>query len=202
MSEQSQPASGDALAAVQRMIEAEYSGALGESRRASNTVAQRLSRAYSTAASNLLEKAVIRLGRGDEQAARAFVARALDLPYDEHEEAVPALWEAHMILFTAFSDDVEESEPGDLGWLDRVESVVRGSEEAVQRELRSCLVALFDMDLSSKEQRRLRALVRGASSDDEPFAGVSDREERIHVVVGMLEALLRYADLVDEAGGA
>ena len=183
---------------MQRMIDAEYSGALGESRQASNRVGQRFSRVYSAAASNLLDKAVVRLRGGDEAAARAFVGRALDLPYDDHEKVVPALWQVHMMLFDAFGDDVEAAEPTDLGWLNRIESVVGEAEGPVQRELRSCLLALFDMALSSKEQRRLRLVVRDVDND-EPFVGITDREERVDVVIGMLRALIRHEDLVDEA---
>ena len=189
----------DPLEAVQQLLDAEHSGALGDARRASNRVGQRFSQASSAAASHLLAKVVVRLERGDESSARAFVARAMDLPYDEHEENVPALWEVHMMLFTAFSDDVEESEHGDLGWLDRAEVVVSGCGEAVQREVRSCLAALFDMELSGKEQRRLRCLVGDAGKNDDPFDGIIDRTQRIDGVIGMLRALLLHSDLVDAA---
>ena len=191
----------DPFEAAQRLLDAEYSGALGDARRASNRLGQRFSHASSEAASNLLAKAVVRLDRGDMGAARAFVGRALDLPYDEHEEAVPVLWEVHMMLYTAFSDDVEDSEEGDLGWLVRAESVVAGSADPVRRELRSCLAALFDMRLSNPEKRRLRALVGDMGKNEEPFDGITDREERTDVVIAMLEASLRHAQLVDQALG-
>ncbi|GAB3446459.1 hypothetical protein GCM10027517_28750 [Phycicoccus ginsengisoli] len=76
------------------------------------------SRAGQEAAGNLLSKAADALARDDTPRAERLVARALDLPYDEAEEAVPAAWQAHMVLYMAVSDALEGSEPDDELWLD------------------------------------------------------------------------------------
>jgi hypothetical protein len=62
-------------------------------------------------AGNLFDKAVRAWADGDEERARLLVARCLSLPYDEHEQAVPALWSARLRVYTLVANAVEAS-----GW--------------------------------------------------------------------------------------
>ena len=71
------------------------------------------SRASSEAARNLLHKAQRALDDDDTERARAYVTRAVQLPFDEAEEVPPVAWEAHMLLFTAVTDALEESDEDD-----------------------------------------------------------------------------------------
>ena len=59
----------------------------------------------------LFDKAVRAWADGDEERARLLVARCLSLPYDEHEQAVPALWSARLRVYTLVANAVEAS-----GW--------------------------------------------------------------------------------------
>ena len=76
------------------------------------------SRASSEAARNLLHKAQRALDDDDTERARAYVTRAVQLPFDEAEEVPPVAWAAHMLLFTAVTDALEESDEDDTAWLD------------------------------------------------------------------------------------
>src|SRR4051812_4327237 len=139
------------------------------------------------AAQNLLEKARRRAAQDEPERARAFVERALALPYDEWDAIEPGPWGAHMLLFTAFTDDLEDTEPGDSSWLDRIEQLVAETrDQDVVHELRSCLPGLLDFGVTRQEERRLERLAGRFPSNPKPLAGITDHEARIRIILGML----------------
>ena len=79
-------------------------------------------------AGNLFDKAVRAWADGDGERARRLVARCLSLPYDEHEQAVPALWAARLRVYTLVANALEASDEGDQSWLDRIEKVLDASD--------------------------------------------------------------------------
>ena len=175
---------------------------LGAARLASNHANREISVATSQAADNLLAKAVRRLERGEDQEARAFVDRALGLPYDDYEGWSPAAWSAHMMLFLSISDDLGSCPAGDPSWLDRAEVVLDAATPAAATELRACLRAILDADtLTAAETRRLKALTRGVPLDADPLTGVPDAPEaRAAAVLGVLAAVLHHRRTAAVAG--
>ena len=89
---------------------------------------QQRSVGFLAGAGNLFDKAVRALADGDGERARRLVARCLSLPYDEHEQAVPALWAARLRVYTLVANALEASDEGDQSWLDRIEKVLDDSD--------------------------------------------------------------------------
>lgn len=184
--------------------EAGFDGALGHTLIASGRTNQGFSRATSDAADNLLTKALRRLAAGDDDRARAFVRRALQLPYDEHEEMDPAPWSVHMMLYLSLTADLEASPVGDLGWLDRATDVCEAAAPPADDEVRAALASLLaDHQLSHTEVRRVRALAPGVPRDVEPLAAVAtaDEEVRCTAVMAVLGAVGHHRGLVAAARG-
>ncbi len=112
------------------------------------------------AASNLLNKARRALNDGDLERAREFVDRAVQLPYDKHEEAAPVAIAAHMDLFCLVIDTLESAETHDSRWLDCVLKVLATSDESTRCVMRDVLSAIDqDYSLNSGEHAALRAAV-------------------------------------------
>ncbi len=90
---------------------------LGEVELVSSQTLSPFSRAGWQAADNLLTKAKRWFTSGDENRAMALVDRAAALPYDDHEDAAPAVLAAGMMLFSAITDELERSDEADYaGW--------------------------------------------------------------------------------------
>ncbi len=90
----------------------------GDVQRMSDQVRQRFSVAGQEAADNLLVKALRAIETADHARAARYIQRAVDLPFDEHEQAYPALISAHMALFIVVTDMLDECPEGDATWLD------------------------------------------------------------------------------------
>jgi hypothetical protein len=126
----------------------------------SGRVLQPFSFAGQRAAENLLIKARRALDEHDADRARAFVDRAVRLPFDEHEKAAPVALAAHMDLFCVVTDTLEQNADDDAGWLDAAVAVLRDAEDAAAYELRDVLVSIeHDYALSPHEHKTLRAAV-------------------------------------------
>jgi hypothetical protein len=145
-----------------------------------------------------LAKAQIRLQRGDPDAARPYVERALKLPFDTHEEAIPAVWSAHMQLFIAISDDLEECEDGDHSWLHRAELLIERSSPVAATEVRHCLRDLMDgaLPLSAKELKKLTQLTVGIPFDADPLPGVGEGTPQVDAIIEVLRAILDHEELM------
>lgn len=136
------------------------SGVLADVEFASRHVAASLSSAGYDAATNLLAKASKALEMGDDERAEKFVDRAAGLPFDEHEEVVPAIWAAYTELFMLLADTAEESAQDDALWLDAALDVLESSDELGRSLLRQALSELApSTELTDAELRRLQAAI-------------------------------------------
>lgn len=112
------------------------------------------------AAENLFVKARRALDNHDEASAARFVDRAVQLPFDEHEQTAPAAFAAHMDLFRAVIDAAEQAGPNDSRWLEAAVQVLGRAAAPAACDLRDVLVAIDqDYALSRTEHRKIRAAV-------------------------------------------
>lgn len=146
---------------------------------------QPFSEASHARADNLLVKAARALARGDADRATRYVDRAVALPFDPHEQAMPAALSAHLQLFCRVCDALEMSAPGDSAWLQAALDVLSAADDLARFDLRDVLEVIDqDYPISRDERRRLRA----ASAGIPPRARLEDLvdlpadELRAHVV--------------------
>lgn len=92
-------------------------GAFGHLRLPSNHVAAEVSNALHARAEALVSKAYVKLGAGKPHLAQELAARAAALDYDEHQQCRPGYWAAHMMLFNAVTDALEEAAEDEPSWL-------------------------------------------------------------------------------------
>lgn len=97
-----------------------------------------------TGASNLLAKAERALADGDQERARALVARAAALPWDGHEQADPGPRMAGQRLFGLVMDAIEASDEEDRRWLELAEDLLAQADGWPRAELASVLGILVD----------------------------------------------------------
>ena len=150
------------------------------------------------AAGNLVAKAVRARMRGDADRAAVLVERAVQLPYDDHEDWWPALQAVSMALFDAVTDDLEAAEEDDQRWLDRALAVHARSAGIGRQELAHVLdVVAQDYHLNHGEQRRLRAVRREVDGSSEglvfewgPDASLDDRRR---VTLAVLDVVVDHA---------
>lgn len=148
----------DRLGELDRYFAERANTPFGDLELASGRTLQPFSIAGQRAASNLLVKASRALDNGDSERARAYVDRAVRLPYDRHEESRPAAMEAHMALFCLVTDALEDSEEEDSRWLDAALTVLAAADEAGRRTMRDVLTAIdHDYHLSRTERASLRS---------------------------------------------
>ena len=130
----------------------------GDVEQVSGRTLQPFSIAGQRAASNLLVKAIRALDNDEAERARAYVDRAVRLPYDRHEQSHPVAMEAHMALFCLVTDALEDSEEADSRWLDAAIAVQVAADEAGRCTMRDVLVAIdHDFHLSQTERASLRS---------------------------------------------
>jgi hypothetical protein len=131
---------------------------LGDVTSVSGRTLRPFSQASHEAASNLLAKARRALARGDADRATRYVDRAVALPFDAHERALPAAWSAHLDLFCLVTDALDRSAPDDSAWLAAALDVLSTAEDEARFDLRDVL-QVIDQDylLNRDEHRRLRA---------------------------------------------
>ncbi|MFC5381650.1 hypothetical protein [Aquipuribacter nitratireducens] len=167
-----------------------------------NAVAAERSRSLFLAAENLLGKAERSLDT-DEARSRALVRRALDLGYDPHEEAVPALQTATFRFFEAVADAAQSLETDDQRWLDLVEQLVESATGLVGAAVVEVLAELCDdgdlHELEPAERRRLRRLVLDARArsgrapvEEGQVEDMVPEGEREDVVLGLLRITREY----------
>ena len=153
--------------------------------------------ASAEAARNLLHKAQHALDEDNEDRARAYVTRAVQLPFDEEEGAIPAAWEAHMLLFTAVTDALEDSDEDDTAWLDAALQALQ-SAGAMGR---SCLATTLeevagDYELWPRERKRLMAAIDGIPKDRTPFIQPA-RDDLVEYVLEVIRTTNDYEDSLD-----
>ena len=156
-------------------------------------------RASSEAAQNLLHKAQRALEDDDVERARAYVTRAVQLPFDEAEDVVPAAWEAHMLLFTAVTDALEESDEDDTAWLDAALDVL-ASAGAVGRSAIAFVLSDIsgDFEITRQEEKRIRRAIAGIPPETEPFKSAGSPDELIEQVLEVVGVSNAYEDALDD----
>lgn len=114
----------------------------GDVEAVSGRALQPFSLAGRRAAENLLTKARRALDKHDEASAATFIDRAVQLPFDEHEQMAPAAFAVHMNLFRAVIDAAEQAGPTDSLWLDAAIQVLNRAAAPAACDLRDVLVAI------------------------------------------------------------
>ncbi|MBT0768827.1 hypothetical protein KIH74_07810 [Kineosporia sp. J2-2] len=149
------------------------------------------------AAGNLLHKAIAHLEDDDEPGARTFVARALQLPYDEHEDIRPALDWLQLEMSNRLTEEVELAAEGDSRWLERVGTLLSEVSGPAAAVVRSSLHDVrSDFSFPHREERRLARLIEGQPHAGEPLAEIEGADELAEAVVEVLRALSRQAELL------
>ena len=177
----------DLIARMQVQRDAARSNALGPLRDAAGRRASDQERAIRLAADTLLDKALRRLGDGDEPAARRFVDRALRLAVPGSESGEEGALAVHLFVW----DGLREVWLGGKqeGWLDRAAEADARLDGTAQRAWRAALRSLADEgELDATDLRRLRQLAAGVSADRDPFDGVP-HDERVDAALALLAAL-------------
>lgn len=176
--------------------------ALDDLHQASVRVNQGFRDAANEAAGNLLTKALARLGQGDDAGARSLVRRALAVPYDGLDVMQPAPWWPHVRLYVAIAEDLERREPGDAGYLDRVDALLETCGPVAAQEVRISLRYLLNevYALPEAEKARIKAIMGDVPIDSEPLRGVPDDETlRTAAIIETLQALRQHQQLCANA---
>jgi hypothetical protein len=169
---------------------------LGDVQLVSGRAVQQFSRPLHVGADNLLLKALRALEQGDRERARGYIARAARIPFDEFEEEHPGLLSAHMTLFAAVTDALEECAPGDAGWLDAALRVLGSCGEDARLDLLRVLdEAQQAWQLEGRERRRVRAAVAGVDAEGQLRARLeAGRTSADQVILEVLDAVLAYEE--------
>ena len=177
---------------------AQVNRGFGDVEFASGRSLQPFSAAGMAAADNLLAKAQRAVRDGDRERAARYIARAVELPFDDHEEAHPAAWQAHMALFTVVTDEVEEAAAGDYRWLDAAIQVLGSAGDRARRDLRDVLSTIDDdYQLEGKERRRLRQAIADVPAGPELNGLALPPEQLAVAVLEVVEACVAYEEALD-----
>lgn len=176
--------------------------ALGDVHRASSVRQEEQSLTLQEAAGNLLEKAYRAELAGDTERAHTYVHRAAALPWDEHKETCPAVWEVHQILFDEVVAEMQDVDKGDGAWLVPVGEVIDALDDEAAQELRQILRVIgHDYQVSRQEQATIRELAgRRTTYPSDPTFGLSASssvDEVTAVLEPMLRALVAYTRAID-----
>jgi hypothetical protein len=170
----------------------------GDAEFASGRSLQPFSRAGIAAADNLLAKAQRAVRQGDRERATRYVARAVELPFDDHEEAHPAAWQAHMALFTVVTDEAEEAAAGDHRWLDAAIQVLESAGDFARGDLRDVLADIdHDYQIAGQERRRLRQAIAQVPAGPELIDLALPPEELAVALLEVVEACVAYEEALD-----
>ncbi|MEH0108999.1 hypothetical protein V6N00_04610 [Tersicoccus sp. MR15.9] len=175
--------------------------ALEAVRDASNHTIGPYSQALAIGAMNLMSKAVAADGAERER----LVDRALALPFDEHDQTYPAAMAAHMQLFMAVTDRLEESDDdeNDECWLDGATAVLRYSSAESRAEMHHVLEAIdHDYELDRPTRIRVRLMLENSSRSLDPGwveITACPRDELRERVLAVLAAANDYEEAYLEA---
>lgn len=185
----------DPLEELDRYFAERASAPFGDLELASGRTLQPFSIAGQQAASNLLIKAIRALDNGDSERARAYVDRAVRLPYDRHEESHPAAMEAHMALYCLVTDALEDSEEDDSAWLEAAIGVMSTADERGRCTMRDVLAAIdHDYELRRQERASLRTAIAGTPAQPELRDLRLDPQEMGDCVMSVLAACRDYRE--------
>ena len=174
---------------------------LGDTDRVSGLTMQRFSQGGQRAAKNLLTKALRALDGGDETRARTFVERAARLPFDRHEEAVPAAVEAHMMLYMLVCDAMEASAEDDHRWLDAALHVLDEADADSRSQMADPLLTVAkEGQCTPEEQRRIRRATDGVAPAPDAWDLRLEEPELVAWLLVVLETCRRYRDALAALG--
>jgi len=173
---------------------------LAEVMRPSNLIGAEVSDGLQAAGTNLLEKALASVLAGEPDRARRYVERAVQLPFDEHEQVGTAWWAAAMLTHARLADDLESCEPGDDSWLTAAESALAGADPLAAQALKGALVAVADAyQLTGPERERCRVAARGCDPDSWDVIEPAEDDERVVAVLDVVELTAAYATAFRQA---
>lgn len=178
-----------------------------------------ISQAAQTAAANLLNKALDKIGSGDSEGAGRLISRAAAIPFDEHERSWPGTLMAEQLLFEFLTDvtegswDAPERPEGheSVAWLyddiSRAADHLGSDEGALLRETVETMVA--DARVLGIYPREARGLAAAARTLPGPALAITGREiatdasadvreetirRYLHVFVAVMEAMDSHDD--------
>ena len=166
---------------------------LGDVTLSSNLINAEVSGGLQQAACNLMAKALRAATAGDDARARAYVERAVQLPFDQHEEVAPSWQAASGLIFDLVTDALEGCAESDASWLDAAIIVLDRADTQAAIALRATLAAIpQSYELTPGETRRLAAAAGDthpdAWYDDEP----TDHTEQVDAILAVLHAAVAY----------
>ncbi len=148
----------DPLEELDRSFAKRADGPFGDLELASGRTLQPFSIAGQRAAANLLTKAIRALDNDEPERARAYVDRAVRLPYDRHEDSHPAAMEVQVMLFCLVTDELEAADEDDSRWLDAAIAAQASATETARCTMRDVLAAIdHDYNISRAERAALRS---------------------------------------------
>ena len=111
-------------------------------------------------AENLLVKARRALIAGDDGKAARYIDKAALIPWDDHEEHVPAVVAAEMVLFLQIVNGLDRCVEGEDRWIDAPAAVI-DSDSPARRDVATALrdVLITEGSLSPGEKRRVDRLL-------------------------------------------
>lgn len=193
----------DRLTALNEMLRLEADRPLGDVSVISNRATSPISHGLQEAAENLLNKALKALRTGDHRRAETYTARAARLDFDDHEEVHPAWMQAHMLLFEAVTDALEECPDDDHSWLDAALAVLADCGEYARPELEQVLATVdHDWRLRPQESRRVQTALAGVTwspgLESSPPEQDAERIRAILQILGAVASYQRALDLTDD----
>lgn len=192
--------------AAQEMLAGLDRRPLVEATRESGRTRQALGAGPQLAADNLVRKAINALGHGDQDRATRYAARAVRLPFDDHEERAPAAMAAGMELFTTVSDAEESSAMDDTRWLDAALATLETADHRGRVEMRSVLDAMPEsVQLVPSTRRRLDDAVADLPAepgiiDLEMDPAEIDEADLTDHVISILEVVVAFESELMERG--
>lgn len=168
----------------------------------SGRLLNQLSHAQIEAAGNLLSKAARSLSGGDTERAEKLIDRAAQMPYDPREEASPGVMAASVLVTIIISDQFEESEPGDLAWLDVVLGAHPDLDATGRAEVASVVHGFVLQDrvysVTPAEARRIRKHFGDAPLNADLGDGPdSTTEQRRDIIRSLVTAAAALSDAYD-----
>ena len=178
--------------ALQEYFRAAAQKPFGDVESISGQVLSPFSRASLQAARNLLAKAYRLIEQGESERAKAFIDRAVGLPFDEHERAAPAALAARFDLYDEITDALEASASESTRWLDAALSVL-DEDGSARFDLRDILREIEKVYVLNRDERsRIRSAVADIPDRDALYdLDLSPAELRIEVM-SVASTLVRY----------
>lgn len=139
-------------------------------------------------AENLVNKTILRLHDGDEEAARRAVAHAARLGWCADEAMAYGVIAARAELFDEITDSLEEADPTEWAWRDACLAVLEDADELQAEVLRGLLAAIVhDYQLPARGTKALRRAIGDVEPDAPPrLTEQSELDEVIAVIWAMV----------------